>query len=336
MDDLIHKFSNRQYDKSELCNEIASVAYNYRRYGFHVDEFYFYNVKKMSHMGKMEYITEESRWEYYDIFNNPDNLKIFDDKWMTYQRFKKFYDREILLIDGANDKEKFTRFCSKNRGKLVLKPREGSGGKGVRLLDEKTDSFESLLADYGDGFIVEELMNNHRDLALINESSLNAVRITTVKLPNTTKIAFCTLKFGVGDSFVCNSAAGGITCAVDIKSGVVFSAVDKKGNTYIVNPNSKQKIIGMKLPKWRELVHMAKDLAEIIPDNRYTGWDFAYTDKKRWTLIEANARGQFTSQLPYGEGFRHQFDRYAKILKSDKVGHTWKKRLKFLSLRENY
>ena len=58
---------------------------------------------------------------------------------------------------------------------------------------------------------------------------------------------------------------------------------------------------------------LVQELANVVPSNRYTGWDLALTEDG-WLLVEANARGQFISQIPDGKGIKEQFDRYLEEL----------------------
>ena len=51
---------------------------------------------------------------------------------------------------------------------------------------------------------------------------------------------------------------------------------------------------------------MAIELAHVMPDNHYCGWDLALTDEG-WVLQEANDRGEFVGfQLPTRMGFRKE------------------------------
>ena len=75
--ELIKRFSNLEYDKISLKNELINVAYNYKRYGFHVDEYFYYNVKSLSHTGKLEFINEEkSNKNFYIVENKKSYTKI--------------------------------------------------------------------------------------------------------------------------------------------------------------------------------------------------------------------------------------------------------------------
>ena len=58
---------------------------------------------------------------------------------------------------------------------------------------------------------------------------------------------------------------------------------------------------------------MAKQLAQVIPSNRWTGWDLALTDDG-WIMVEGNARAQFGFQIADRTGFRAAIESYMKEL----------------------
>lgn len=54
---------------------------------------------------------------------------------------------------------------------------------------------------------------------------------------------------------------------------------------------------------------MAKELANVVPEQRYVGWDLAYTDAG-WVMIEGNSWSQFVGpQISQRRGMRSYVDR---------------------------
>lgn len=50
------------------------------------------------------------------------------------------------------------------------------------------------------------------------------------------------------------------------------------------------------------------ELADVLPDNHYTGWDLALTDNG-WVLQEANDRGTFILfQITEKKGFKQEIE----------------------------
>lgn len=306
--DLIYRFSPFTYTKKEFRKELVSVVYNYARYGFHVDEYFIYDVKSMSHFGKSKFITEETRWKYYEKLNDPKNQKIFDDKDLTYETYKKYYNRECIIVEGTQDKDVFDAFVAKHE-KTILKPKDSSGGKGVRLYNPKQDSFEGLLQEYNGRFVMEQVLENSPEMAEFHKDSLNTVRVVSVRMDDRTEIAYSFARFGTGGRNVDNFASNGIMGVVDVETGIIYAAINKKGERYIVHPDSKKAIVGFKLPEWEKLVELVKEVAEVVPTNRYAGWDMAHTPNG-WSIVEVNARGQFVAQMPAKEGLKEKFEGY--------------------------
>jgi len=306
--ELIRRFSDLDYTEKSLKAELISVVYNYRKYGFHVDEYFLYDVKALSHIGKSRFITEETRWRYYERFNEEKNLEVFDNKEKTYEVFKEYYGRECIAINSSNDENKYNDFVNKY-DQIILKPRNSSGGKGVRLLQKDSEKFDALLIEYKNGFVMEPVLKNAPEIAEFHSNSLNTVRIVTVRLNDRVEIGFAFARFGRGDKCVDNFASNGIMCEIDTKTGIIYAAIDKRGNRYIVHPDSEKVLLGYKMPEWEKLVALVIKLAHIIPSNRYTGWDMVYTPNG-WLVVEVNARGQFVGQMPAKEGFKQKFDEY--------------------------
>lgn len=93
-----------------------------------------------------------------------------------------------------------------------------------------------------------------------------------------------------------NAGAGGIFGAINIDTGVIFGVSDECGNRYEHHPDTMEKIVGFKIPKWDELKELAVEIAMVNEDNHYSSWDFAWTDKAEWVMIEGNASGELLWQ----------------------------------------
>ena len=80
------------------------------------------------------------------------------------------------------------------------------------------------------------------------------------------------------------------------------------------HPDTGVVLLGYRVPFWEEAKAFVCELAQVIPDNHYTGWDIALTDKG-WVLQEGNDRGGFMLiQITTGKGFRPEIDRIIKKL----------------------
>lgn len=316
LDDLVRRFSTKKVLSDREVKKLAiEVAYNYAVYGFQTDEFFIYDVISLSDVGKRKFITEGlSRWYYYDKLNKSENTILFDDKSKTYELFKKYYGREVLTVkpgEGENLEGNFNAFCARYDS-IIVKPLDSSGGKGVRLL-KKGEPYSKLVSDFPDGFMVEPCLKNEKEFSEFHPSSLNTVRITTVRFDDRVEVAYAFARLGQGGSVIDNARSGGIIGLIDPETGIIIAACDEHMNRYIIHPDSRKKIIGFEIPMWREAVAFVTELCQVVPDNRYTGWDVVLTDSG-WVMIEGNCKGQFVAQMPLREGLKPKFDEYIREL----------------------
>ena len=70
---------------------------------------------------------------------------------------------------------------------------------------------------------------------------------------------------GNNGNIVDNFNGGGMTAPIDEKTGIIkFPAMDKKKNIYYEHPMTKTKIVGFKIPKYKEAIKLVKIAAKVI------------------------------------------------------------------------
>ncbi len=271
------------------------MVYSLHRFGAMFTEYFLFNFPHLNTLGREAFVTDKMRYVYCEILNPTENIHLFDNKNETYKLFKKYYGREVLYISTNDDLEKFSDFVSRN-STFIKKPVHNGGGRGVMVLsinefESVSKIFEQLLVN--GPFIIEEIVNNYHSIRNIYPNALSTIRIPTIRTKEGTEIFTCFIRFGRGGGVVDNVASGGIGAIVDINSGIVETpAYDRMGNKYIVHPDTSESIVGFKIPMWDGAKSLVKELSEVVPSNRYIGWDLALTDNG-WIMVEGNARGEF-------------------------------------------
>jgi len=244
---------------------------------------------------RREFITDGQSRRLLYAFNPPKYHEIFLDKYQTYNKFRNYYEREIIIAEST-ELEFFKEFCIRNR-QIFIKPRNLSRGQGARKIEiEESINLESLYQECLDNqVIIEEVIDPHPDLARFHPQSLNTIRITTVVTKNDVRLmkpAF--FKMGKNDSINDNWSDGGILAEVDIDTGIIHSfGIDKYLNQYAKHPNSKKHIIGYQIPYWEELKGFVRELALVVPQNRRVGWDITLNNLNKPVLVEGNHYGDF-------------------------------------------
>ena len=303
-------------EKQKLAKDMLKT---YSRTGFGFDEYICYGFQHKKEEERKEFVADWEHLGYANTLNDPKNDQIFDNKWKTYSKFGNFYGRKMLFCDASAKIEDFASFLAENT-RYVIKPLDASCGRGVKIVENlceqgrESDLFNQLLKDYHGRFLVEELIVQNQEIAKIHPSSVNTVRIPTIRMDDEVKVIHPFFRVGQKGNCVDNAGAGGIICCVDVETGKVYAAADEKSRTYVNHPDTHEKLIGFVIPRWEEAKQLVKKLAMVVPENRYTGWDVALTDKG-WVLVEANRRGQFVWQIPAQEGFRKEINEILKKLR---------------------
>lgn len=293
---------------------IIDMVYSLHRFGCMFDEYFLYNFSMLNKKGRETFVTDKIRWEYYEKMNSSDGIEIFNDKKKTYDLFKEYYLRDLVLITNKSDKQIFVDFVKKHKD-FIIKPYNSSGGRGVckKSVTEENiigELFEELISD-GSGFICEEIIIQSQELSSFHPFSVNTVRFTTIKDDSGINLFYPLLRTGVGGSLIDNATGGGIFALIDPESGVVYTkAKDEKGNSFFAHPDTGVIYPGFKLPEWEKAVELVKNLASVMEDMCYVGWDIAHTDKG-WVMVEGNPRGQMIMmQLFHKNGFKSELESY--------------------------
>ena len=299
-------------DKDKTVQDMLSM---YKKYGYGFEEYLGFRFFEKDIQTRLSFVADWEHFGYSDKMNKYENAPIFDNKALTYKKFKPFYKRELLLIRSSNntDADRFMQF-QKAHPDYVCKPVKAACGEGFQISPgKKGKTFDNLITEFSGSFIVEELIVQDERLAAFHPQSVNTLRIPTIRFDDETIVLHPLLRLGQHGSNVDNAGAGGILCIIDNETGVIISAADKSGKQYDLHPDTGKKITGFNIPLWDEAISLAKKLAQVVPENRYTGWDLALT-KSGWIMVEGNRRGQIGWQHLTQIGARSEINGYLSRL----------------------
>lgn len=299
-----------EQERAELVADMLSEAKTYT-IGF--DEYFMYHFSALPESERREYVSDIERITYCERMNNRKNTIIFDDKALTYEKYKTYYKRDLIGMFKTDD-ESVTRFSAfiGSHPRFIVKPFDGACGRGVKIIDlsgrDPRTELEKLIREFPRGFVAEELIVQTQELLRLHPQSVNTCRLTSINYGDRIEIIHPFLRCGRGDAVVDNGGSGGIICGINVETGVVFAAVDELGVRYPIHPDTGIALEGFQVPCWNEAKRLVCELAAILPDTRYTGWDLALTEDG-WVLQEANDRGAFVGfQLTAGSGVRREMD----------------------------
>ncbi len=324
----IAKYPSDLYHNGNAATQLSICVYNYAVYGTSAEEFFSFGFNHLPDERKKTYITDKNRFAYYHLLNDYRDVHILNDKYETYEHLSDYFHREVVLIDEFSY-DVFVRFTDLHPV-FFVKPTDLWFGLGIQKVDvegqdrkmifekliKKRKRLNSLLKkNLGDDsvfstkLVLEEIIQEHPEVAKFNPESVGGVRIPTILQPDGMVVIFYPwFRVGAGEKVVSNGGAGGIISAIDKDTGVVTTkGADEASNVFECHPKTGYVFEGFKIPQWDQAVGMVTELAKQFPTIRYVGWDLALT-KNGWCVIEANPEGQFLTQIPLERGLKSELE----------------------------
>jgi len=254
------------------------------------------NLPEDSKITPQELITKfsliaDDKFVFYTYFNSimpgitPDILMIFKNNKVLWPDTNK---TAVEYIKDLKDE------------KYICKANTGLGGHSITLITKKNNkitlsredtNLEEFIESLGnDTYIIQNYVYQHKDIAKLNESSLNTVRIISVRFNEKTSFLGAMLRIGVDkNQVVDNASSGGTFVGIDIETGKLkeyghfFDGEKTKSH-----PSSKITYKDYQIPYWKEVKDLIKKLHPFMYGMPSIGWDIAITEKGP-VIIEINA-----------------------------------------------
>ena len=304
----------------------AIATYDYWQYGIGTTEEFYNELLGASDKKKRGYLTYRGRFLYIDYLNKKEDMHLLRNKWHAYRLLKDAYKREVLLLESEQDFPTFEAFCQRHPT-FVVKPVGLGQSMGVRKVEVGNANlhtlFNQLFAEIETenghwnsgtekGVLVEELIEQGEEMAVLHPASVNSVRMYTINFGDgDIRMWYPCIRIGTGGNFIAAGAVGSILAGINIGTGVVDSpGADEFGRTILVHPDTHIPIKGIRIPRWRQLCQKAIEMAERVPTLRYVGWDFVYDKHKEWIVMEGNENAEFLTQIIYHVGEREEFEHF--------------------------
>ena len=181
---------------------------------------------------------------------------------------------------------------SEQTGMFVKEAQTSAGGHGVTFVESNDDApakvFE-IAEKIPTDIVIQRPLVQHADLAKINDSSVNTLRLYSVLgKDGSVTIYSAVLRMGNAGSKVDNYAAGGISCGIDENGKLRKNGYNKKGYQVLQHPASGIVFEGYEVPSYARAVELVKKAHPLMPHFRSVSWDIAIVEDGTPTLIEAN------------------------------------------------
>ena len=216
-----------------------------------------------------------------------------------------YYDDKVAI-----SREEAIERCSDLQD-VVIKPTVlGTWGKGVKMfhadngfVPEMNMSIGEVFAHYKNSFIIQSKLEQHPDLARLNPTSVNTIRVMSYRRGQEVIILYAVIRIGRMGKVIDNETAGGIKADIDLQTGRI------KGPAFgsPMEPDMPLTDSGVLLddyliPSFPQILDFVKGLHLRLPYFRLIGWDVSVDTNGNPVMIEWNRSAEL-SQVAHGPAF---------------------------------
>ena len=271
--------------------------------GMHPEEYFVLGGLSTSFRCKFNAVTRWRQMYFQKKVNTYQSRHSLDSKVVFNQLFADLLHREWRTFD-AIDLEAFLE----RHGKAIAKPLGGSGGKSIELVDWRNFSVQRK-AEYlkqikqSKNHIIEEVLTQTGFTHQVNPSSVNTLRVNTLKYDNKVVCLGTFFRTGRAGEIIDNLHAGGIFWQLNSHSGEIIFGTDSEGHYFSTHPDTGIVLSGAFIPKHQEAIEMCLNIHKRVPAIPQVGWDLAISESSI-ALIEANSQSGFWNMDEEGAVWR--------------------------------
>lgn len=240
---------------------------------------------------------------YFDFFYRQFNVPL--PKILMYNHQKIFVKgNESFEINNVIDFTKQLKGIFESNptyDSIFVKRTYGSyGGKEVfRIMRDQISSNPEIIENlhlnvFKAGFLFQETVKQHSKLNLLNQSSLNTIRMDTfIDKDGKIDIISAYLRMSINNKHVDNISSGGCQVGINLQSGKMkqfgYSSFSNVGTqVFTKHPVTGVVFEDFEIPYFTEAKDLLKKVAGYMPGLRLVGWDIAIGESGP-VLIEGNS-----------------------------------------------
>ncbi len=251
------------------------------------------------------WVTSPLALELSNRYDDLAHVHSFHHKVEFNRVFDRFLGREWLELTPANAAE-LEAFAMRHPVFIAKVPVSKSGAGVRRCVASEVADWSAFHAELiaKDELLIEECIRQHDDLEAIAPGTANTTRVTTfVTDDGSVKIINMAQKFGRGQ--VSDQAAfGGFYTALHEDGRAMGMGYSTTGLLYETHPDTGYRISDFTLPMLDEVRALITEVAQVVPQVRYVGWDVVVTPTGP-VLVEGNWGAGVFENKPTASGIRH-------------------------------
>lgn len=256
--------------------------------------------------------------------------------------------KEFAPIATLRDPDGIRTFLEQASYPLFCKPVSGMDSLGaarLEVFDSSTkelvlgdgqrveiDQFIAEALQFKDGYIFQEVLHPHPDIAAICGDRIANVRMVVVLSDSGPELLRALWKIPAGCNVADNMWRGNILGSLDLETGRVLRATQGLGpkrREVDPHPNSGRPLKGTMLPQWSDAKALCLDAAKTMPGLRLQAWDISICDSGP-VLGEVNSGGDYyLPQLAADKGMLE--GKFLRLLESRT--QSWRSEVFFAVLR---
>lgn len=261
-----------------------------------------------SSLYRIELIGRMNNWERVGLFSdkNLSDILLANVKQpkTILKNINGYYYSEgkAISIDEAE------KVCY-NLKNVIIKPSLEEGGAGVRSLNVEngmTDfdgkSLKDVFKQYKKDFLIQEKVVQHKDMNLLNPTSVNTIRVLTYRMEMEILVLYAVVRIGKAGMVIDNESKGGISAKINENGTLAKYAYGAPGNDKVQFTDSGMKLDGFKIPSFEKVIESAKQSHYQLPFFDIVGWDFCIGEDGEPVMIEWNSNPDL-SQSANGPAF---------------------------------
>lgn len=247
-----------------------------------------------------EYIPEDFYFIHIDRFYNDRRESAYMDNKCYYAKFFPHTRQPgtIAMRVGHNWLDEHGKLITREEVKRRIKAESevvlkravfSEGGFGVHFIsgEDIFTEFRKVLRKIPTDVIVQKPIRQHADMAALNPSSVNTLRIMSWLDGSDVKILCTAVRIGVGGDRVDNISHGGLFCGVrrdgSITNGFLHGAIETDRH-----PEHGYLFSEMKIPNLDKAYELVREAHPSISHFRIAGWDIAIDEDGEPVMIEVN------------------------------------------------
>ena len=207
-----------------------------------------------------------------------------------------------------------------NMNEVIIKPSRESKGTGVQLISVKdgiTDkdgkSIAKMFQEYKKNYLIQNRIHQHKDMAALNPTSLNTMRILTYRSGMEILLIYSVIRIGRLNQVIDNQSAGGLSTTINSEGKLGKFSFGKVGSDNIEKTDTGITLEGYQTPSYDKAIEFVKRLHYRLPFFHIIGWDVAIEENGEPILVEFNTKPGL-SQSAFGSGMGEHTERIIREL----------------------